>query len=179
MSTSDYRPDPSVADVFLDAIKPTKKVGKDGKPRKPKHAIDDHEFAEFVMRMVRRLEERAIDNAGIILMCKLIAERLDEVVDVALAANAANYAKDPHSGFSAAECGRLLGATKQAASQRRARGLRIMLDRIEAAGLTVFAEAKRERAAVKAAEQLATDRLGAERIEEVQAYRGRHLRAVA
>jgi hypothetical protein len=119
--------------------------------RQPKHTIDGTEYVAMLWRMIRALELRAIDDPELLPQAVALAQRLDELVNVALAANAERYAVDPRLGASAAECGRILGASKQAASQRRARGKAIMAARIAAAGAIPFAEAKRERAAIDAA----------------------------
>ena len=127
--------------------------------RQPKHVIDGADYVEMLWRMIRALELRAIEDPELLPQAVALAQRLDEVVNVALAANAERYAVDPRLGASAAECGRILGASKQAASQRRARGKAIMAARIAAAGAIEFAEAKRERAAIAAAAEHAVTNL--------------------
>lgn len=119
--------------------------------RTPKHPIDGEEFVVMLWRMVRALEARTIEDPELLPQSVALAQRLDELVNVALAANAERYAIDPRLGASAAECGRILGASKQAAGQRRARGKAIMAARIAAAGAIPFAEARRERQAISAA----------------------------
>jgi hypothetical protein len=119
--------------------------------RDPKHTIEDEEFVAMLWRQLRAFEARTIDNPENLPQAVALARRLDELVNVALAANAERYAIDPRRGASAAECGRILGASKQAASQRRARGKAIMAARIAAAGAIPFAEARRERQAISAA----------------------------
>lgn len=127
--------------------------------RQPKHTIDGTEYVAMLWRMIRALELRAIDDPELLPQAVALAQRLDELVNVALAANAERYAVDPRLGASAAECGRILGASKQAASQRRARGKAIMAARVAAAGAIPFAEAKRERAAIDAAAEHAVTNL--------------------
>jgi hypothetical protein len=127
--------------------------------RPAKHTIDGQDYVAMLWRMVRALEVRAIDDPELLPQAVALAQRLDELVNVALAANAERYAVDPRLGASAAECGRILGASKQAASQRRARGKAIMAARIAAAGAIPFAEAKRERAAITAAAEHAVTNL--------------------
>lgn len=127
--------------------------------REPKHTIDGSEYVAMLWRMIRALELRAIDDPELLPQAVALAQRLDELVNVALAANAERYAIDPRRGASAAECGRILGASKQAASQRRARGKAIMAARVAAAGAIPFAEAKRERAAIEAAAEHAVTNL--------------------
>lgn len=119
--------------------------------RAPKHEIDSEEFLMFAWRIMRAAEARAIDDPEMLPQLVALAQRLDEAVNVAIAANAERFAVDPRLGASAAECGRILGASKQAASQRRARGKAIMAGRIAAAGAVPFAEARREREAIAAA----------------------------
>ena len=127
--------------------------------RQPKHLIDGAEYVEMLWRMIRALELRAIEDPELLPQIIALGQRLDEVVNVAIAGNAERYAIDPRLGASAAECGRILGASKQAASQRRARGKAIMAARIAAAGAIPFAEAKRERAAIAAAAEHAVIKL--------------------
>lgn len=144
------QPEPAqpLSDRFIHAVR----------RRQPKHVIDGADYVAMLWRMVRALELRAIEDPELLPQAVALAQRLDEVVNVALAANAERYAIDPRLGASAAECGRILGASKQAASQRRARGKAIMAARIAAAGAIPFAEAKRERAAIaKAAEHAVTN----------------------
>lgn len=140
----------TVSDRFIRAVR----------RREPKHVIDGADYVAMLWRMIRALELRAIDDPELLPQAVALAQRLDEVVNVAIAANAERYAIDPRLGASAAECGRILGASKQAASQRRSRGKAVMLARIAAAGAVPLTpkgapefsvEAKRERAAIDAA----------------------------
>jgi hypothetical protein len=64
------------------------------------------------------------------------------------------------------ECARLLGISKQSASERRARGTEIMSARIKAAGAVKFGEAKREKEAITAAAEHA--------VVSLAEYRPRH-----
>lgn len=139
----------SLADRFLGAVR----------RRTPKHSIDSAEYAEMLWRMVRALEARAVDDPELLPQIVALAQRLDESVNVVISANAERYAIDPRLGASAAECGRILGVSKQAAGQRRERGRVVMLARIAAAGAIPFAEAKRERAAIEAAAEHAVTHL--------------------
>jgi hypothetical protein len=123
--------------------------------RPAKHTIDGAEYLEMLWRMIRALEARAIDDPELLPQVVALAQRLDEVCNVAFAANAARYAVDPRSGASAAECGRILGVSKQAASKRVERGRTIMLARTAAAGAIPFAERRREVEAIAAAAELA------------------------
>lgn len=127
--------------------------------REPKHVIDGTEYVQMVWRIIRGLEARAIDDPELLPQAVALAQRLDELVNVAIAANADRYAVDPRLGASAAECGRILGASKQAASQRRARGRAVMDARVAAAGAIPFAEAKREKQVITAAAELAVTSL--------------------
>lgn len=142
-----------LADRFLAAT---------ARPYKPRHAqIDDAEYLEMLWRMVRALERRAIDNPENLTQVIELANRLGEVVNVVIAANAERYEIDPKLGASMAECARILGITKQSASRRRARGVAVLDERITDAGGTRFAEAARERAAIAAATEHAVIELAA------------------
>lgn len=127
--------------------------------RKPKHTIDDQEFAEFMMRLIRAWERRVIENPQMLMENQVMIQRFKEVTNVVIEANAQRYARDPRSGVSMAECARLLGISKPSASERRAKGREIMAARVEAAGAVSFAEAQRERAALAAAREHAAEKL--------------------
>jgi hypothetical protein len=141
---------------FLDAVSPSRR-------RPPKHQIDDADFGEFLMRMIRVWERRVIANPEMLAQTMALVQRLGEVTNVSIAANAERYAIDPRSGASMLECARILGLGKAAASERRARGVAIMGARIDQAGAVRFAEARREREALAAAQAHAVDELAAYR----------------
>lgn len=138
--------------------------------RKAKHTIDDADFGAMMMRLIRAWEKRVIENPEMLATNELLLQRLREITNVAIAANAERYARDPRKGASMAECARLLGIKVPTASERRSRGKAIMAARVEAAGAINFAEAKREREALAAAAEHAAVSL--------DAYRARHRRAV-
>jgi hypothetical protein len=123
--------------------------------RPAKHTIDDTTYLEMLWRMVRALELRAIDNPELLPQVVELAKRLSEVVNVAIAGNAERYAVDERLGASAAECGRILGTSKQAANKRAARGREVMEARLAAASVPRIGrhsvEAAREREAIAAA----------------------------
>lgn len=137
--------------------------------RKAKHTIDDAEFGAFLMRSIRAWEKRVIENPEMLAQNMMLVQRLGEITNVVIAANAERYARDPRSGASMLECARLLGIGKGAASERRARGRAIMEERVAAAGVVSFAEAKREREALAAAADHA--------VVQMEGYRGRRRRA--
>jgi hypothetical protein len=134
---------PTQADLFLNLIRPT--------PRNPQRTVEDDDYVRMMLRMVRALEARAINNPAIIADVVALAQRLAEVTNVAIACNAQRFAVDPRSGASAAECGRVLGIAKQSVSERRKLGEKTMAERIEAAGAVKFSEAKREAEIVRRA----------------------------
>lgn len=135
--------------------------------RTPKHTIDDADYAEMMMRMVRAWERRVIENPEMLPLNEAILARLAEVTNVAIAANAERYAVDKRRGVSMTECARILDISKPSASARRARGVAIMADRIDRAGAARFAEAKRER------EQLAAAAAADHVVTALDAYRAR------
>jgi hypothetical protein len=98
-----------------------------------------------------------------------LAQRLNEVANVAIAENARRYAVDPRRGASMMECARTLGITKQSASERRRTGDRIIAERLAAAGAARFAEAARERAAIERAQAYAVASLAEYRARREQA----------
>jgi hypothetical protein len=149
----------SDAEAFLAMIGPRRR-----NPEKP--PIDDEEYIEMVWRMVRALEARAIGNPALLPQVIALAQRLAEVTQVTIAANAARHSIDARKGASIAECAALMGVSRQAAQQRRAIGDRIMADRVAAAGAVPFAEAKRERQAIHAAAEFA--------VVQLSEYRSRH-----
>jgi hypothetical protein len=102
----------------------------------------------MLWRMVRAFERRAIDDAELLPQAGALAERLNEAVNVAIAAHAARYAIDARRGASMAECGRILGITKQAASKRKNLGAAVLEQRTRNADAARFAEAARERAVI-------------------------------
>lgn len=114
----------------------------------PRPPIDNSEFGEMLMRMIRAWEARVVDDPAMLAQNVMIAQRMNEITNVAIAANAERYARDPRAGASMAECARILGISKPAASERRARGVAVMSDRIDKAGALRFAEALRERQAL-------------------------------
>lgn len=122
----------------------------------PRPPMDDEEFGLGLMRMIRAWEARVIENPAMLAQNELMVQRFREITNVAIAANAERYARDPRLGASMAECAQILGISKPSASERRARGVAIMNDRIDRAGAVRFAEAQRERAALTDARQHAT-----------------------
>lgn len=96
-----------LAEAFIGMLRPN--------ARQPKHQIDDEDFALMLMRLIRALEARAINNPAILPVCVALQHRLAEVVNVAIAANAERYAVDPRRGASMLECARTLKITKQSA----------------------------------------------------------------
>lgn len=134
--------------------------------RTAKHVIDDSDYLAMMWRMVRALEARTINNPELLTQCVALVERLAEVVNVAIYVNATRYGIDPRAGASMKECARAMGISAPSASERKARGERVVNARIEAAGATRFSEARREREAIEAAEAFA--------VVELAEYRARH-----
>lgn len=147
-----------ISDRFLDLIKPQ---------RRSDRVTEDAAFVAMMLRMIRALEARTIENPENLPQVLALGQRLNEVVSVAIAANAERYQIDPKMGASMAECARILGMTKQSASERKARGVAIMGDRIDRAGAIRFAEAKRERDVIEAAHETAVRALADFRARKV------------
>lgn len=143
---------------FLAALNPS--------GRRPS-AIDDEEYAEFLLRVIRAWERRVIENPEMLAAHRVIIDRAGEIADVAIAINAARFAVDPRMGVSMLGCARIVGMAKSEASRSRARGVAIMGERVDRAGAAQFAEAKREREAIDAA------RADAAAVVELDAWRAR------
>jgi len=149
MTTARHAAPPiSLVDRFLTVVRPPRTPVQH---RREPRQTEGPEFVAMLYRVIRSLEARTINDPELLPQCVALAQRLDELVNVAIAANAERYATDPRLGASAGECGRILGISKQAASKRRERGAAIMARRVESAGAARFAEAARERAAIEAA----------------------------
>lgn len=160
-TTSTTDPAQAVSDRFMDLVRPQ---------REAKHVTENDAFLRMVFRQLRALEVRAIDDPAILLQVLGLAARMDEIINVAIAVNAERYRRDPLSAPSQAECGKVLGVTKQAAGQRAERGRKVIARRLAAAGavsLTEWqrkrghkpSETDREREAIKAAAAEAVTRL--------------------
>lgn len=121
--------------------------------------VEDQDYMLMLMRMIRAAEYRATQNPEMLPQLVLGAQRLAEAANVAIAVNAERYAVNPYSAASMGECARVLGISKQSASERRARGQEVIDRRVDAAGATRFSEAARERDAVQAAAEHARTNL--------------------
>lgn len=141
----------TLTDRFLSAITPQPKTTE---PKKPKRVVESDEFMSMLFRQIRALEKRAIDDPAILPMVRALGHRLDEVVNVAIAANAERYQLSPFLGASMKECARVLDIKPQSASERCKRGRAIMAARIAAAGVVPFAERRRERELLDAARDI-------------------------
>jgi translation initiation factor 6 (eIF-6) len=138
---------------------------------KEKRTIENDEYVAMMQRMIRSLERRAINDPSMLAQVLLLVQQLNEVTNVVIAESADAYAIDPFKAPSMMEIARMLGIKKQSASDRRKVGQRILAGRLAAAGLGNFTQARRERAARKAAAQHAA--------ETMPEYTARHLRAVS
>jgi hypothetical protein len=174
--TTQEQPDAAerLSDRFLEMIKPgaakeSKRVvgdDKSGAAKESKRVVEDDEYLRMMWRMVRALEARTIENPELLIQAVALAQRLAELVNVAIAANAERFAIDPRSAASMAECARAMGISKQSASERKQRGAAVMAERIEAAGVAKFSEAKRERQVIEEAHEMA--------VISLADYRARH-----
>jgi len=148
MSGQHRAPGDSAAERFAALIRPkARKTEGDTPPR----VTEDADFLRMMWRMVRALEARSIDRPENLSQVIALAQRLAEVPNVVIATSAARHAVNPYSSPSMGEISRLLGMTKQSASDRRKIGDRVIGERVAAAGAVQFAEAKRETAAIDAA----------------------------
>ncbi len=118
---------PTAAERFLERIRPK---------RRSERVTEDADFCKMMMRMVRAMELRAIERPENLLQILAVVQRMNEVVNVAIAINAARYAQDPYSAASMAECAKALGISKPSASARRQIGDRIIAERLAANNVT-------------------------------------------
>lgn len=115
----------------------------EGTPMADKRITENDQFVAMLQRMIRALENRAIDDPAILAQVLMLAQRLAEIPNVVIATSAVRFANNPLAAPSMAEIGRLLGMTKQSASDRRKIGDRIIMER----ALDIDPIPQRERAA--------------------------------
>jgi hypothetical protein len=168
----------TISDRFLRMITPRRIECTHGPERAhsrrcnpDRQRVEDQAYLEMLLRMIRALESRVADNPEIIIQIVMLGERLSEACNVGIAISADRYAVDPKLGASAGEIARLLGMSKQSVSERRAKGRAVMEARVAEAGAASFAEARRERDAIRKAHEHAE--------QAMPEYRARHLRVVA
>lgn len=94
-----------------------------------KTPIENDKYIAMMQRMIRALERRAIDDPSILAHVIMLAQQLAEITNVVIAESSAAYASDPHRAPSAGELARMLGMSKQGASQRGIRGQRTIFER--------------------------------------------------
>ncbi len=94
-----------------------------------KRVTENDDYIAMLQRMIRKLEERAVDDPAVLAQVILLAQRLAEIPNVVIAKSAAAYQLDPYAAPSAGEIGRLLGMKKQSVSDRRKIGDRILFER--------------------------------------------------
>jgi hypothetical protein len=133
--------------------------------------VENDKYMAMMQRMVRALERRAIDDPAMLAQVLVLAQQLNEITNVVIATSADAYRADPFKAPSMMEIARMLGMTKQSASDRRKIGDRIIGERLAMLGVTGMTQARRERNARQAAAKHAA--------ETMPTYTGRHLRAVS
>lgn len=119
--------------------------------RQPKNRIDDIAFIAALWRFARALEYRTIEDVSNLTQVLALAQRFNEIVNVAVSVNADRYSLNPMRAASMLECSRVLGIGKSSISQRRGIGERIYAERLNAASIVRLSESSRERAAIIAA----------------------------
>ncbi len=127
---------PSAAEKFLDRIRP--------KRRRSGRVTEDADFIKMMFRMIRALEERTKARPENLLQVAAVVQRMNEIINVAIADNAARYAVNPYSAASMGECARALGISDPSASGRRKIGNRIIAEREAAQGVTRISRTGRE-----------------------------------
>lgn len=147
------------AEEFERVIRPQRVTKKTDEDDKPARVTEDQDYVIMMWRLTRALEARTINNPELLAQVVQLGYRYAEIVNVAIAVNAERFAIDPRRGASMAECGRLLGISKQSASERRHRGQEVIDTRVDAAGAVRFSEAQRERQAVEDAAEYAVTNL--------------------
>lgn len=127
--------------------------------RASKQAYDDAEIVAWTQRLIRTVEYRACGNAELLPQMIMLAQRLSEAVNTAIAVHSTRYAEDRTRGASAGECARAIGITPQSVTDRRALGIAAIHKRLalaeDSAGVTRLTEARREREARSAASDFA------------------------
>jgi hypothetical protein len=156
----------SLTERLLDRLKPQPK----GRHRAGRAVVEDQQFLEMLWRLARALETRSIERPENLVQVLALVQRMNEIVNVTIAANAERYHRDPRLGASMKECARILGISAPSASERKKIGERIMTERLAAAGVVrvdklgrerqVSSEVARERAAIDAAAQSAVVHIG-------------------
>jgi len=139
---------------------------------KAKHTTEDSDFVAMMQRQLRALEARAINDPALLPQVLMLAQRLAEIVNVVIATSADTFRVDPYAAPSMGECARVLGITKQSASDRRKLGEQVIAGRLAELGVESFALARREREARERAARHAAETM------PVYTER-RHLRAVS
>jgi hypothetical protein len=94
-----------------------------------KRVTENDDFIAMIQRMIRALENRAIDDPAILAQVIMLAQRLAEVPNVVIAKSSAAYSIDPRRAPSMGEIADLLGMKKQSASDRKKIGERILFER--------------------------------------------------
>lgn len=148
----------STVDQFVKMITP--------RPSRTGRVTENDDYAAMVLRILRGLEYRAIEDPALLPLVVAIEKRAREIANVTIATNATRFAVNPHAAASMAECARTLKISVPSASERRKIGDRIIGERVTAAGAARFSEARRERDMIEAAE--------AEAVISMAEYRARH-----
>lgn len=99
------------------------------KKDKVKRVVENDEFVAMLQRMIRALEQRAVNDPAMLAQVIMIAQRLAEIPNVVISTSAARYAMNPYRAPSAGEIARLLGMAKQSVADRRKLGDRVLMER--------------------------------------------------
>lgn len=138
----------------------------------PRPVVETDQFIAMLQRQIRQLERRAMDDPAVLAQVLMLVQSMAEVVNVVLAVSSDTHKIDPMAAPSMRECAKVLGIEPGSAYDRVKIGQRIVMERLEALGVSSLALAQREREAREAAKKHA-----AETMPKWSAQRG-HLRAV-
>lgn len=145
----------TVSEALLLLIKPKARKAPEGGRHRERRTVEGPEFAAMVLRQLRALEARAIEDPTLLPHALVIAERAREIPNVVIGANAERFHVDERTGISINESAAILKVSRQACQQRAAAGRAIMAERVAAAGAASFSEAKRESDKIKTAAESA------------------------
>jgi hypothetical protein len=97
--------------------------------KRESRVTENDQYVAMLQRMIRGLERRAIEDPALLAQVILLAQQLAEVPNVVIATSRTRYAADVFSAPSAGEIARLLGMSKQSASERGKLGERVLFER--------------------------------------------------
>jgi hypothetical protein len=114
---------------------------------------EDREFVAMLGRMIRRMEQRLINDPSCLPEVIELGQALMDAPNVAIAMNAARYSSDPFSAPSANELARLLDVARQTVQDRRKKGDKIIFERQMGVGVLRVSQRQAATLAAKRADE--------------------------